>query len=196
MALTGGSVANSFSGATSTGGGFYVTWQNIDLITSILSEVEDSLRKQETKELRASAKQIAKDVVIPALKRSAAASPVPIAPAFADTARPKSDRVVMVQIGGVNPKLSGFKSHVGTRRAKKGAGSLKGGREATSKNYRTTLAWGSELGPYPGSKHNHYAVGRSTSWWVRAGTQEAIPGALERYEYALSKIIARAGANR
>ena len=176
------------------GGGFTATWQNVEVINRILSEIEDGLKTDANREMRKGSMKIAQDVVIPALTMSAYSSGVPIAPAMAATMRAKSDRVVTVAVGAVNPKLSGFKRGVGEKRAKKGAGGLKGGRSATSKNYRTTLAWGSELGPYPGAKHNHYATGRNErGHWVQPGVRA--PGTLaavkDAYAALLNQIIAK-----
>jgi len=181
----------STSGRGRGSGGFYVTWDNVASVQRVMNDIEDSLRKQMNGELRTAAKQIADDEVIPELIRSAGASGVPIAPKMAATARAKSDRMVMVQIGGVNPKLSGFKAYKRSKGKK-----LKSGRDATSKNYRTTLAWGSDRGPYPGSTVNHYAVGRSSSWWVQAGVNAALPAAVTRYRKALDVILAKGSRYR
>jgi hypothetical protein len=176
------------------GGGFTATWQNVELINRILGEVEEGLNTTANREMRQGSKKIAQDVLIPALTMSAYSSGVPIAPAMAATMRAKSDRVVTVAVGQVNPKLSGFKSGVGAARAKKGKAGLKGGRAATSRNYRTTLAWGSELGPYPGASHNHYATGRNErGHWVQPGVRA--PGTLaavkDAYADLLNQIIAK-----
>jgi hypothetical protein len=72
---------------------------------------------------------------------------------------------VFVRVGAVNPKLSGFRSGVGAVKAAQLA-TRKGGHSKSSQSYRTTLAWGSDKGPYPGASANHYAVGRSNSHWV------------------------------
>jgi hypothetical protein len=192
MAGLGGVLSGAGGGRSS--GGFSATWQNIDLVNRILSEIEAELKPTANKEMRKGSKRIAQDVLIPALTMSAYSSGVPIAPAMAGTMRAKSDRVVTVVVGGVNPKLSGFKAGVGAKRAKKGAGGLKGGRAATSRNYRTTLAWGSELGPYPGASHNHYAISRSErGHWVQPGVRA--PGTLtavkDAYADLLNLIIAK-----
>jgi hypothetical protein len=183
------------SGQSRGSGGFYVTFQNVDYVRSVMAEIEDGLQKTESKNLRQAAKTIAAEVLIPALSTAAGSSGVPLAPAFADTARPKADRVVMVQVGGVNPKIRGFRAY---KRAGSGKGrkSKQTVRDSTSRNYRTTLAWGSELGPFPGSKVNHYAAPRSSGHWVRPGTQKAIPEAKARYEAAIAEIIARSSRYR
>jgi hypothetical protein len=156
------------------GRSFYVTWDNADTVKRLMDDIQADLKKESNRELRAAAKKIATETVIPEIRKTASASGVPIAPAMAATARAKSDRMVRVQIGGVKPKLSGFRSKA---RAKK--------------NYAPTLAWGSEKGPYPGSTVNHYAVGPSESWWVRAGIKAALPGAVKGYKEALNTILAK-----
>lgn len=177
-----------FGGSFRGSGGMYVTWQNGERVGAIMAEIEDGLKYQANKDLRQAAKAIARDVVIPQLKRAARSSPVPIARAMAETARPKADRIVTVQIGGVNPPLSGFKRGVGSKRA----GKPKGGRlyGPTSRDYRTTLAWGSEFGPFPGAKVNHYKVSRREGgYWVHQGTQNAIPEAVRIYSDFLEELF-------
>lgn len=166
-------------------GGFNVAFQNLELVRDILGEVESGMQDQANKEMRDAAQQIAKSL-IPAMKSMAAMSPMPIAPALAETARAKRDRMVVVQVGGVNPKLSGFK---GYRRA--GRRNIGGGaRESNSRNYRTTLAWASEMGPYPGSAINRFGVPRRESgYWVQPAIQSNLDRAKAEYEAALDKIV-------
>jgi hypothetical protein len=174
------------SGQSRGSGGVSVSFQNAQLVRDILSEVEDTLKRETNSELRQAAKDIARKVVIPQLQRSARSSPMKIAPAMAATARPKADRVVTVQIGGVNPALSGFKRGVGVN----AAASRHTGRAKSSRNYRTTLAWGSEFGPFPGADVNHYAQPRRAGgYWVHQGITNSIPDATKRYEKLLEEII-------
>lgn len=178
----------TFFGQNRGSGGMYVTWENLDVVRIILANTEDGLRTTANREMRQGTVKIANEVVIPALKQSAASSGVPIAPAMADTMRAKSDRVVTVRVGAVNPKLSGFKRGVGEGRAKKtGNQHLKWG-SATSRNYRTTLAWGSEMGPGSTSHGNHYAVARNESgYWVQPGINSN--GTLEKVKAAYAKLL-------
>lgn len=156
------------------------------------------------RELRQGTKKIANEVLIPALKMSARASGVPIAPKMADTMRTRTDRIINVRVGAVNPKLSGFKKGRGTQNMRR-----RGNAAASSQGYRTTLAWGSERGPWPGgyavkkdgskgAPVNHYAVGRSRSHWVASGAQA--PGtwqSLKRaYQNLLNQILRDYGADR
>lgn len=188
------------AGGRSTGGVF-VTFENLERVNAILEEVEDTLRKTANGAMREGAKEIANTVVIPQLKRAARSSPIRISRAMADTARAKSDRVVMVQIGGVNPALAGFRRGVGEGRAAGRTTST--GRASTSRTWRTTLAWGSELGPWPdgraprkdgkrGAPVNHYRAPRKESgYWVQPGTQNAIPAAHKAYAALIESIITR-----
>jgi hypothetical protein len=157
------------------------------------------------RELRQGTKRIAEERLIPALHMGANSSGVPIAPALAKTARARTDRVVTVRIGAVNPKLSGFK---------RGKASKRGGREllnpspransktpqkAYSQEQRTTLAFGSDRGPHPSNPVNHYGVPRSTrGHWVLPtvianGTWESVATA---YEELLNQLLRDYGEYR
>jgi hypothetical protein len=118
-------------------------------VNAVLDQIASVHLNTARKELRDGSQAIARDTLIPILKRGAAASGVPIAAAMADTARARKDRIVFVQVGAVNPKLSGFRS---------GRGRV---------NYKTTLALGSNYGPTDPDR-NHYAVPRNQSGhWVQ-----------------------------
>lgn len=157
------------------------------------------------RELRQGTKRIAEERLIPALWMGANSSGVPIAPALAQTARARTDRVVTVRIGAVNPKLSGFK---------RGKASKRGGRQllnpttdrnsktpqkAYSQEQRTSLAWGSDLGPHPSNPVNHYGVPRNNrGYWVKStvaanGTWESVAKA---YEDLLDQLLRDYGKYR
>lgn len=156
------------------------------------------------KELRQGTKRIAEQQLIPALKMGARSSGVPIAPALADTARARTDRIITVRIGTTNPKLSGFK---------RGKASKRGGREllnpskrnntatpqkAYSQSQRTSLAFGSDRGPHPSNPVNHYGVPRADSHWVKSsvtanGTWESVTKA---YEELLNQLLRDYGKYR
>jgi hypothetical protein len=197
-------------------GGFNVTWYGEDGLREALDGIADGLawdtngnlvprKLAANREMRAAAKAIGQDILIPQMKRTARSAPVPIARAMAETARAKSDRLIMVQVGAVNPPLSGFKRGVGTARRKSGAaGRTSGKREATSRTFRTTLAWGSEFGPLggrakpsrgnntPSGPVNHYRVPRKSSgYWVLPAVEDVMVKAQDRWEYALDKLIDR-----
>ena len=149
------------------------------------------------RELRQGSKKIAAEIFIPALKRAAASSGVPIAPAMADTARAQSDRLVVVMVGKVNPKLSGFRKGVGSKKG--GAGTSSTGRvgSKTSQGYRTTLAFGSNLGPHPAASRNRYGVSRSGSgYYVQPAIVAAFSEVKKAYNNVLSRILADYGKYR
>jgi hypothetical protein len=194
MALSGRAQPPAFAGR-GRGSGAYVTWQNVDLIKAILGEIEDGLKYETNRELRQKTKDIATRIVIPQLKRAARSSRAPLARAFAETARAKADRVIVVQIGGVNPPLENFRRGRGVERA---TTKTRSGRDATSRNYRTSMAWGSEYGPFPGADVNNYGVPRLTGagYWVTPGITNAIPGALKEYNAYLEQLLTTRGRNR
>jgi hypothetical protein len=198
-------------------GGFNVTWYGADALQEIFADIGSGLewtdkgdliprRTAANRQLREAAKEIAQDILIPQMKRTARSAPVPIARAMAETARAKSDRLIMVQVGGVNPPLSGFRRGIGTKRRKGGAaGRTSGRREATSRTFRTTLAWGSEFGPLggrakpsrgsnvPAREVNHYKVARRypQGYWVLPAVDDVRDRAVDRWEYAVEKLIDR-----
>lgn len=197
-------------------GGFNVTWYGADGVQEALGGIADGLawtdkgdliprKTAANREMREAARGIAQNLLIPMMKRTARSSPTPQARAMAETARAKSDRLIMVQVGGVNPPLSGFKRGVGTGRRKLGAaGRSRSGREATSRTFRTTLAWGSEFGP-KGGRHkpsrgnnipsgpvNHYKAARNEKgYWVLPAVENVWDKAVTEWEYALDKVIDR-----
>jgi hypothetical protein len=187
-----GATGTALNGRPSSGnGGVTVTFQNLQLIRDIMAEIEDGLRKEANAELRAASKKIAKDIVIPQLKRAARSSPMKIAKAFADTAVARSDRVVMVQVGGRQPAISGFTRGVSKKKAEAGGKKTRSGRLATSQNYAASMAWGSNYGPYPGADVNNYGQPRRDpgGYWINQGIDSSIPAAVKEYEKALNKII-------
>ena len=195
-------------------GGFNVSWYGADGLQDALGGIADGLvwndkgdliprKTAANREMRQAAKRIAKDVLVPEMQRTASSAPVPIARAMAATARAKSDRLIMVQVGGVNPPLSGFRRGIGTkRRALGAAGRTSGKREATSRTFRTTLAWGSEFGPKggrarpsrgantPSGPVNHYKVPRKEAgYWVLPAVDDVHDRATGRWEDAVNHII-------
>lgn len=147
------------------------------------------------RELRAGTKAIAQETLIPHLKQSARLSGVPIAPKMADTMRAKSDRVITVVLGAVNPKLRGFR-----RTSKSTRGSVRGNASARAVGYRTTLAFGSDRGPWPngraqlkdgslGKPVNPYDVRREPSYWFTDGVKD--PQIVAAVRNAFADLLAR-----
>lgn len=213
MARLFGNVGASLRMPGRQSGGFRVEWYGADALQETIDGIGDGLvwndkgelipaKLAANREMRAAAKSIAQDLLVPQMKRTARSAPVPIARAMAETARAKSDRLIMVQVGGVNPPLSGFKRGVGVKRAKGRSGGA--GRDATSRTFRTTLAWGSEFGP-KGGRHrpsgpsgvpmrpvNHYRVPRNErGYWVLPAVEDVMVKAQDRWEAALEAVIDR-----
>jgi len=194
-------------------GGFGVTWYGADALQESIDKMGKELvwndngdliprKLAANREIRAAAKAIGQDLLIPMMRRTARSSPTPQARAMAETARAKSDRLIMVQVGGVNPPLSGFRRGIGKKRA---AGrSSSSGRDASSRTYRTTLAWGSEFGPkggrhkpsgrsgIPGRPVNHYKAARNErGYWVLPAVENVMTRAQDRWDDAITRIINR-----
>jgi hypothetical protein len=198
---TAGLFRSSHAGRSSRAMG--VTFQNGKQVTRIMADLEEQLevygyykdgtpktRSKPNAELRQAAKDIAQDVVVPQVVRAARSSRTPQAKAVATTAKAKSDRLVMVQIGQAIPPLSGFRRF---RRSAKGTPDT--ARDNT--RWKTSVAWGSELGPHPDSDRNHYKAPRvaggykseTSGYWVRPGVQNSMKEAVKRFEEALDRIV-------
>lgn len=190
-----------YSGRGRSSGGFSASWQNLDLVNDMLSRIADDIRDADSRRivrsasnsrLRQKTKVVAERLLVPALEASARRSPTKIAKHMSIKA--KADRFVTVQIGGANPKgLRGFKAYIGTSRAQKKSITWRNantGRAKSSRTYRTTLAWGSEFGPHPKSKVNHYAVSRNEGgYWVQPGANAAMPQIREAYKVAIEEVV-------
>lgn len=200
-------------------GGFTVDWygadglqETLDSIASDLMAFDDNgdylpAKRAANSEMRQAAKNIANRLLIPQMRRTARSAPVPIARAMAETARAKTDRLVAVQVGGVSPPLSGFKRGIGAKRAKGRTGggmSSKGvQRDASSRTFRTTLAWGSEFGPKggrrlpgnpgwkaPRGEVNHYKAPRNErGYWVLPAVENVMVRVQDEWDDALDRIF-------
>jgi hypothetical protein len=149
-----------------------VTVKGVREVQAVLDQIATVHLDMAKRELRDGTQQIAQQALIPILKRGAAASGVPIAARMADTARARKDRMVLVRVGAVNPKLSGFRRGQG--------------------KYKTTLALGSNYGPK--GDVNNYAVPRNPSGhWVQPtvnsdGTYAKIK---DEYRALLARILGK-----
>lgn len=147
------------------------------------------------RQLRQGTKVIANDVLIPALKESAKAFS-PLAAKIADTSRTRTDRMVFVRIGAVNPKLRGFKAGKGATKAAKSDTSV--GKQ-TSQSYRTTLAYGSDRGPWGddansglGQRVGRYGFPRNRrGYWVlpTVSSTETWNQVKDAYQQLLDRIL-------
>lgn len=143
--------------------------EGLAAVTHVLDTIGKKHLNEARGEIRAESKKIADRILIPALKDAAASSDVPIASAMADTSRARSDRIVFVKVGAVNPKLSGF-------------------RRGQSK-YRTGMAWGSERGGPT------YGVGRNPGYWVRPTVEDrsTVQAAADQYADLLHRVMRKYG---
>ena len=147
----------------------------LDAVKHVLNTIAKEDLNEARKEIRTASKQIAERHLIPELKASAGSSPVPIASRMADTARARSDRVVFVKVGAVNPRLSGF-------------------RRGQAK-YRTGMAWGSERGPVPGARVDNYGVPYvgDRGYWVRPAVEKTGSKAADEYAAMLHRVMRKYG---
>lgn len=111
-----------------------------------------------TRELRKQVRIMSDDVIVPALRAQANTTGDKLTGRMAATARGKSDRLPVVKVGAVNPKISGFRrTQSGVRNRARGA-----------------LAWGSERGPWApdapsglGKRVGRYARPRNPGgYWI------------------------------
>ena len=119
-------------------------------LTELVSQLKGPQWRDVNKELRQFSRLIASDM-LPEVKRAVAASAAPQAAKMAATTRVHSDRVPVLVVGKVNPKLSGFK------------------RGGASKRHRGSLALGVVAGPAGGKRstkvnENFYRIPRDPSW--------------------------------
>ena len=92
------------------------------------------------------------------------------------TTRAKRDRMVVVQVGAVNPRLSGF-----------------GRRKSGNKWWRGSLAWGVEKGNYPGTR-DEYGIGRSSGGFGIGRRLDVITDkAADEYARLMARIVRAVG---
>ena len=190
-------------------GGVGVYWDNKAKVEAILASITADLGSADDRRairsmaqsfMRQEVKTVTERTLVPTLKMSASRSRMKIAKHM--SIRAKADRFVFVQIGGTNPTgLKGFRSYIGSKRSK---GKITAGRRgATSRTYRTTLAWGSEFGPWPdsralrrdgtrGAPKNVYGVPRNMSgYWVQPAVKIAMPKIRTEYAAALERVLVK-----
>lgn len=146
--------------------GYSVQVQGIDSCLRVLTkagaqlhDLDQSQVRLANSTLRAEAKNLAdtfgREVVAPLVADHGG----PQGPKMADTIRPKADRIPIVRIGAVNPKLSGFKS-------RRGRSKNTGRAKSNSAGYKGSLAWGAEFGPHPANNRNPYGRPRSGKGYI------------------------------
>ena len=132
---------------------------DVDGLADLTRALRGPAFKDVNRQLRASSRAIAAEVLLPLVRQAVAASGAPQAGAMADTVRVHSDRVPVVVVGKVNPRFtSGF-------RRGKGGGD---GSARASKMRRGSLARGVVMGPLGGRRdtpatENYYRIGRDPS---------------------------------
>lgn len=138
-----------------------------------LDELGETVRKTENARMRAAAFAISSRLV-PSVRSAVASSPAPQAGAVAATTKAKRDRMVVVQVGGTNPKLSGWR------------------RSAGNKRWRGSVAWGVEKGNYPGTR-NEYRVGRSRGYGIGPRLEQITEDTAEEYTQVVLDIARSVG---
>lgn len=187
--------------AVGTGARFVVDFSQVKEMLADLDDAKDALNALDslrgirgyspagtrmTRELRKQVRVMAQNVIIPELKAKAATTGHPLDARMADTARAVNDRLPVVKVGYVNPKVSGFKrTKVGDRKIAKGQ-----------------LAYGSEYGPKGGAKRgkhaglgvNYYGKPRNERgywiyWAINSG--RVTRGVIQGYGEVVDAIFAR-----
>ena len=170
--------------------GLRVSVDNLATLRAAMSEIERGMKTPANKFMREASYDIAEKILAPELRKSAAASPMIMSRRFAETINPRRDRLVTVQIGGRYAQLSGLKRGVGNKKAE--GGSSYGSRLRTTRNYNTTLAWGSEFGPYPGASINRYGVPRNNrGYWVLPAIRNVLDETKKRWNDAIQEMARR-----
>jgi hypothetical protein len=124
-------------------------------------------------ELRQQAKKLADRTAADIVKPLVMRGPVPQSRKMADTIRPKLDRMPVIRIGAVNPKLSGYKKRGNPR-------------------WRTAIAHGIEYGGY--KRRNLYKLPRTTRGYVIGPNMNRIARAvLPQYEDLVYVALQTAG---
>lgn len=158
--------------------GRIVVVEGLDDVRRKLGEITKELRAAgasttdtPNSELRRASKEIAEEL-IPVLRSSARGTPQ--AAGIAATARAKSDRIVRVSLGTVNPPWASWGR----------------GRSAAA---RTAVAFGSNYGPR-GSVNYYQASRNDAGYYVEPAVKRAEDNAMERYKAALIRIARKYGA--
>lgn len=143
------------------------------------------------RELRKRSREMSNEVILPAIREAASASGSLFNARIGDTARAVNDRLPIVKVGKVQPKLSGWK-YV---------------KQAERSTMRGTLAYGSEYGPKGGArkgKHkglgvNYYGKPRNDrGYWITPAINSGrvTRGVIEGYRDVIDTIFAKFGVNK
>ena len=187
-------------GGARGGAGFTVSVNGLTELRDAMDKIEKGLRSPANKYIKRAATEIAELDLMPELRKTASQTPTGLAAAYAaNSMSVKKDRLVSVRIGGKHPGIRGLKKGIGEKKATAPKFGKPGGRRlATTRNYQTTLAWGSEMGPYGQSTQDTYAMPRKNSgYWVQPAIRNTLPELKRRYTAALQDMVNRyTGYNR
>ncbi len=173
------------SGRTAGGASFAVDVEGLRESLEILTRAGAMVRGLDTgnvyyanselrQEARALADHLARTTIVPLIRAGRA----PQSAKMAETVRTKADRMPVVRIGAVNPKLSGWRS----------------GRPE-NRRYRGSLAWGIERGPGPG-RPNRYRQPRSGRGYILGPNMALIADrVLPRYRQLVYRALQTAGVD-
>ena len=192
-------------GGARGGTGFQVSVNGLTELQKAMRKIEGGLKSPANKYMRNAAAEIAELDLMPEMRRTAAATPTGLASAFAAGMKAKKDRLISVRVATVpKGRVRGLQRGIGDKKAtkkfkysstqknKEFGGYMKARRLATTSNYTTTLAWGSEMGPYGADTVDTYAMPRRPSgYWVQPAIRNTLPDLRRRYKTALDNMIAR-----
>lgn len=161
------------------GAAFTIELQGLESVLADLQYFSRDVKRLVNGELRRESKMIA-TAALPVIRGLVARGRPPQSEKMADTVRARYDRVPMVAVGAVNPRLSGFRS-----------------RRPTSARAKGSLAWGVEKGPAGGPRtrpRNVYGVPRSSRGYALGpGSARIADAVVPAYARALEAAMDRAG---
>ena len=165
-------------------GNYAVELENLDTVLQLLNEAQRNMRGMggysPNYDIRGQAQQVAAKM-LPDIKRALGGAPAPQAAGVAGTARAKRDRIPVVRVGAVNPKLSGFRKRRASNRLGKGS-----------------VAWGVERGPAGGHRGsggaNFYGVPRNPGGYaIGPRLPQITAGVVEDYQAVVADVLRRSG---
>ena len=167
-------------------GNYAVELRNLDTVLQLLNEAQRNMRGMggysPNYDIRGRAQEVAAKM-LPDIKQALGASPAPQAGKVAATARAKRDRIPVVRIGAVNPKLQGFSK-----------------RKAYNRRGKGSVAWGVERGPAgghkggPGAGSDFYGMARKPSGYaIGPRLPQITAGVVRDYQEVVADVLRRSG---
>lgn len=151
------------------GAAFVIDLQGLESVLQDIQYLDADIRRLVNKPLRQDAKRIA-ETARPLVESLVRRGPAPQSRAMAATVRARADRMPVIAVGAVNPRLSGFK------------------RGGQARRYKGSIAWGVEKGPAGGPRRhsrggprrrsNVYRIARSSRGYVIGPNMERIADAV------------------